>query len=251
MTQPRPLREQLKALEHLQELDLKIDSVRKNRDSIPGALKALEDNLAKAKSMVLSKQTVITEAEKVQRQTQAAMDLNRDRQARSNTKMDNVHNSNEFNAANKEIEQLKKVSATLEEQNKKSTVEIEAHTKELGNLSEQVTKAEQERNAKAEQLSSQTSKLEKEIQSLMSERGQYTTMVERGILSVYDRVRGARGGLGIVPAVGGRCKGCNMVVPPQLYILVQRAIEMQACPSCHRILFVPAPSGESTTEAQK
>ena len=46
------------------------------------------------------------EVEKVQRQTQAALDLNKDRLARANTKLESVQNSQEFQAANKEIDQL-------------------------------------------------------------------------------------------------------------------------------------------------
>ena len=43
MTQALALREQLKALENLQEIDLKIDSLKKNKGGLPAALKALDD----------------------------------------------------------------------------------------------------------------------------------------------------------------------------------------------------------------
>src|SRR6185295_968135 len=105
----------------------------------------------------------------------------------------------------------------------------------------------EERSAQAQQVSGQESQVGDEIESLLKERSKFTVSVEPRILAQYDRVRGARAGLGIVPALGGRCKGCNMMVPPQLYNEIQKVTQLHACPSCHRILFVPAasqPSGD-------
>ena len=140
MNQPLPLVEQLKSLEHLQELDLKIDSIKKSETGLPVALKALDDALAKLKAGLDLKKSQVSELEKVQRQTQAALDLNQDRMSRSNSKLDGVQNTQEFQAANKEIDQLKKLNASLDEQTKKSVAEIELINKDLTVLEEQFIK---------------------------------------------------------------------------------------------------------------
>lgn len=248
MTQQLPLREQMRNLEHLQELDLKIDRLKKNKSSLPATLKALDDSLAKLKTTADTKKKAMDEVEKAKRQTQAALDLNRDRLARSTTRLDSVQNSQEFQAITKEIEQLKKQTTLLEEQAKKSTQEWEAMNQEVETLTGQMTKIQQERDAQAQVVSGQNTQFETEIKSLVGERAKYTNQVESRILTQYDRIRMARGGLGIVPAVGGRCKGCNMMVPPQLYNEVQKGTQVHICPSCNRILFVPsaAQSGENT-----
>jgi len=241
VSQGLPLREQLKALENLQEIDLKIDDLKKKKTALPSALKALDDNMGSLRSSIDGKTRLRDEAEKNQRQTQAAMDLNRDRQTRASQKLEAVQNSHEFQAASKEIEQLKKLSATLEEQSKKAGGESETLGKEIGELTAKMDQLKTEREEQAGLLSGQAGKLESEIGTLTSERAQFTAKVEPRILSQYDRVRAARAGLGIVPAIGGRCKGCNMMVPPQLFIEIQRCNQIHQCPSCHRILFVAAP----------
>jgi hypothetical protein len=43
VSQPFPLREQMKALEHLQELDLRIDVLKKKKAAIPVTLKTLDE----------------------------------------------------------------------------------------------------------------------------------------------------------------------------------------------------------------
>ena len=240
MSQALALREQLKALENLQEIDLKIDSLKKNKGGLPAALKALDDGIAKLRSATELKQKTLGDIDKNQKQTHAAQEINRDRQARANSKLEAVQNSQEFQAANKEIEQLKKLAGTLEEQSKKGSAEMEALGKEIAEMTAQLDQLTSDREDQATKLASQDSKLDGEISSLSKERAQFTSKVEARILTQYDRVRGARGGLGIAPAIGGRCKGCNMMVPAQLFNEIQRGNQVHQCPSCHRILYVAA-----------
>jgi predicted nucleic acid-binding Zn-ribbon protein len=242
VSQPLPLKEQLKALEQVQELDLKIDNLKKNKGSLPAALKALDDKLAKLNATVQVKKNALGEIDKSQRQTQAALDLNRDRVSRSGSRLEGVQNSQEFQAAHKEVDQLKKQKDGLDEQNKKSTSDSEAINKELTDLNTQVGKFKEERDAQAAVLTGQSGKLEEEIASMMSERSKLTSRVERTLMSQYDRVRPQRAGLGIVPAIAGRCKGCNMMVPAQQFNEIQRGNALHSCPSCHRILFIPEAS---------
>jgi predicted nucleic acid-binding Zn-ribbon protein len=242
VSQALPLREQLKALENLQEIDLKVDSLKKSKASLPGVLKSLDDQLAKLKTSIDLKQRIRDDLEKNLKQNQAALDINRDRQTRANAKLAAVSNSHEFQAASKEIEQLKKLSGTIEDQSKRATTDGEAMGKDIIDLNAQYEKLKTERDAQATQLEAQGSKFDTEMSSLAGERKQFTSKVDPRTLTQYDRVRGARAGLGIAPAIGGRCKGCNIMVPPQLFNEIQRCNQLHQCPSCHRILYVSAPS---------
>jgi predicted nucleic acid-binding Zn-ribbon protein len=241
VSQPLPLREQLKALEHLQEIDLKIDSLKKNRGALPAQIKALDDGVAKLRLSTEQKKNSILEIEKAQKQTSAAQDLNRDRLTRANSKLEAVANSQEFQAANKEIDQLKKLNTSLEEQSNRAKVDTETLNKTVVELTTQLDKLSGERDSQVAQLTTTGSKLDADIKSLSAERTQHLNGVEPRLLTQYDRIRNARAGLGIVPAVGGRCKGCNMMVPPQLFIEIQRASQLHQCPSCNRLLYIAGP----------
>lgn len=244
MSQSLPLVDQLKNLELMQELDLKIDSVKKSKSQLPGHLKAIDASLGKINSQLNEKKTAAGEIEKAIRQTQAALDLNKDRLARSQAKLESVQNSQEFQAASKEIEQLRKLALSLEEQAKKSSVDLEATGKEVSVLEGEVEKLKTEKTSQESEVAGQESQFKSDIATLMASRSQYSSQVDARILAQYDRVRGARAGIGIVPAVSGRCKGCNMMVPAQLFNEIQKGLQLHACPSCHRILFVPQPVAE-------
>lgn len=245
MSQFLPLAEQLKNLEQLQELDLRIDSIKKEQDSLPLSLKVIDEAVQKLQGQITAKKAQIADIEKMRRQAQAALDINRDRLERSNAKLEAVHKAQEFQAANKEIDQLKKLGQSLEDQNQKSLNEEKSIDTDLQSLIDQLAKLNAERQSQITAVSGKTNEFQTNLSTLMEDRTQYTKHVERRILSQYDRVRAARGGLGIVPALGGRCKGCNMVVPPQLFNEIQRGTVLHACPSCHRILYVHPIAGQA------
>jgi uncharacterized protein len=240
--QTHPLPVQFKALEAIQELDLKIERLQKSKGSLPESLRAMDQSLAKFQSGMAAKNNTLGEIEKVQRQNRAAQELNRDRLARSESRLTSVQNSHEYQAVNKEAEQLKKLTATLDEQFKKAESDTELLKKDLTELTAQYDKVKAERDSQAAVLAGQTQKLDTEITSLLTERSKHSSQVDKSTLSQYDRVRVARQGLGFVPAIAGRCKGCNMMVPPQLFNEIRKALVLHACPSCHRILFVPSDS---------
>lgn len=244
-----PWKEQAKALEQMQELDLKIDQLRKSRNSLPEMLRSLDQTLGKLQAQMTGKKGAMGELEKLLRQTEAALDINRDRLARSNSRLEGVQNSHEYQAVSKELDQLKKQGTSLEEQARKARTDAEAAQKEFAGLTSQYEKVAEERKAQDDQLASQRSQLDTEINLLLDQRRKYSAQVDSRILAQYDRVRGARGGVGFVPAVDGRCKGCNMVVPPQLYNEIRKALAVHACPSCHRLLFVPGPEADAATGA--
>jgi uncharacterized protein len=249
VNQRRSLQDQLKALEFLQELDLKIDSVKRKKADQPGELKTAEESYRKAHAAREVKQNALNEIEKVQRQTLAAMELNKDRVVRANAKLEAVRNSQEFQAANKEIDQLKKLNVSLDAQMKKSDQEATLIKQEIEQLDAQSVTIKAALDGQKAVMDEQSKHYDAEITSLMSERTKYTSQVDARLLSQYGRVRGARGGIGIVPAVGGRCSGCNMVIPPQLFNEVQRGAAVHQCPSCHRILFVPQAQQNNTLAA--
>jgi predicted nucleic acid-binding Zn-ribbon protein len=245
------LKEQLKALEQLQAVDLQIGGLKTQRQSLPGALKTLDDALNRVKANHTIKKNTVEELNKVFRQTKAALELNQDRLTRSMTRLEGIQNSQEFSAVNKEIDQLRKLAHTLEEQQKKANDEIAVGTKGLEDLEAQMVTLQAERDEKASAVTGQDNELNSQISKLQDDRKKYTTIVEARILTNYDRVRGARAGIGISSANGGRCKICNMMVPPQLYNEIQKGLQVHSCPSCHRILYIPTEGSAGVASSTK
>src|SRR5690606_1825277 len=139
--------------------------------------------------------------------------------------------------------QLKKMSETLEGQKKDVEGRIEAAKGELGQIEAEMAKVQADRDSRSSEINGELAKLDGSLGELNGERSRFLGDIDRQILSRYDRVRKARAGVALVAAVSGRCSGCNMMVPPQMFNELHRGTELHSCPSCHRILFMPANNG--------
>jgi len=239
VSQSLPLKDQLKLLEHVQEIDFKIDQLKKKRNELPAELKVIDQNLSQLRTALTGKQSLIEENEKILKQVAAAVELNNDRQERSSKKLEGVQNTVEFAAATKEIDQLKKMNTTLDEQKTKLTADIEAAKKEIETIEASVAEAQGRRDAQATDLASTESVLNADLQKLESDRAGYTKDITPSHLARYDRVRQGRGGIGMAAAIASRCKACNMLIPPQMFNELLKFQNLTNCPSCQRVLFIP------------
>ncbi len=237
MTAISGLQTQLKALENLQEMDLKIDSLKKRKLSIPSMLKGFDDEIKKFQAQLLVQTNLSAEIEKNLKQAKAALEINQERLTRAQGKLDNVKNTGEFSAANKEMDQLKKSSGQIEEQIKKTTEELAAFQKKCADIQALVEGAQAKRKSEGASLDGEMASLDQEIAKMASDRNGMCTGIEKRIMTHYDRVRVARKGMGLAPANGGRCRGCNMMLPPQMYNELLKWASLQSCPSCSRLLF--------------
>lgn len=249
MNQAHPIKDQYRALETIQELDLKIDQVMEKKEALPAELKSLERDVLLAKKDFDDKTKRLEELEKAQRQAQAAIELNEDRMNRANKKLEDVSNSQEFQAANKEIDQLKKHNASLAEQLETGTNDVSAAQADIEASKAKLQAAETARDEVAAQIAGRDAELEADIARLREERKQYIGRVDARYMSLYQRIRSRRGGMGIAHAINGRCNACNMMLPPQSYNEIMKAKDISPCPSCQRLLCLPASGAESGAEA--
>lgn len=247
------MQEVLRKLEMVQELDLQIGTILNKKAQFPKRLadydKQITDNTIKFDE----KKKAVDELEKSKRQQLGALELNEERAKRSQEKLELVKTNNELQALQKEIDSLKKNSAIIQENANKVDEELQKVAKELGQYETVLKEVKEKRAAEAAKIADEEKGFDTELARLNAQRAERTAGIEKRYLMAYDKVRQGRGGLGIVPAVGGNCKGCNMRIPPQMYNELQRGTEMHMCPSCKRILVykdASAKAPEATASAQ-
>ncbi|MCC7406363.1 MAG: hypothetical protein IT288_18360 [Bdellovibrionales bacterium] len=230
---------QLESLAKLQEIDRQVDHLQKKKSDLPTAIKELDQKLEALTLDEAKKSAEKTEVEKLFKQTQAAIEINQDRMNRAAQRLEQMENQTTFMAANKEVEQLKKLASDLDVQKAAHLAQQYALNMACKEIEEKKSALLSERQATLEKFSEEEGVLNQDIQQLQAGRNGFIAQVDRGTLARYDRIRSARAGLGIVPAAQGRCMGCNVLIPPQMYNQLHRSQEVMSCPSCARILFIP------------
>jgi predicted nucleic acid-binding Zn-ribbon protein len=231
------IRDQLNALAGLQEVDLKIDRLNQKKAAFPVQLKTIDDELTRLRKLAAGKGLAIAEIEKLERQHRGEVELSTDQLSRSRARLEGVQNTHEHQSVSREIEKTEKLLAALTGQLAQGAQDMAVHRKELAEIDTQITHQTSSRSEQAKSFGGQTEVLDRDLAKLQLERTPFLAQVPPRILAQYDRIRGARGGMGISLALAGRCQACNMVIPPQMFNEINRGTSLHQCPSCFRVLY--------------
>jgi predicted nucleic acid-binding Zn-ribbon protein len=228
------------ALRDLRESLARLVAVEKeNAESLVGfdaILQGLSDRIAETQRFMREKEDEVRE-----------IDANLQR---SKQRMTGVQNNRELMALNKELESSRNANRL--------------RTEELVRLQEILTKAEadhaqkqRERDALsvdmvalAQSLREEIAQKEAGLETLNARRVEVRATLSRELIARYDRISKGRNGLAVVGVPNGTCGGCNMAVPPQVFIRLQRLETLEACANCIRLLvYMPALLAEHTPVA--
>jgi predicted nucleic acid-binding Zn-ribbon protein len=172
-------------------------------------------------------------------QLQDAESKNKERRMR----LGRIRNDKELVVAQREIEVAKEANSRLEEDILTLLEQTEAvdgglreAESELGELEGRFAKHEEHAKARIAQLRA-------EIDGDRDQRESIASRLNVPIRKKYEQIFARRGGIAVVEVRRGICLGCNMHLPPQLYIEIQKAREVHICPSCNRILYWRAEAG--------
>lgn len=230
------MRNNLKSLYRLQEIDLRIDGLDGEKGQLLAQSQALEATVAEARDRIArlreEAQTLATDKEALE----ASLGGEQENIVRSESHQKEIKTQKEYQAVSKEISGAKKLIAELEDQIlqkinalEELSGEIVKREAELGELESNVDTQQAEVKAKVESL-------EAGIAADAVAREEAVKGLPASVMKRYDRLRDQRRGVAVVEAREGNCLGCNMHLPPQLYNMLYRADDVITCPHCQRIL---------------
>jgi predicted nucleic acid-binding Zn-ribbon protein len=158
---------------------------------------------------------------------------------RSREKMNRTRNEKESNAVQRELEETRKLLRDVEDAVGKGSLVLDELRKSI------IDHEEQEAGfvARIGETEGAVSARLQEIEADRGAKAQARDVVAKKlppiILRKYDQVRAKRNS-GAARLEQGRCKACNMSIPPQMAQRIARADALEPCPSCNRYLYVDA-----------
>lgn len=222
-------------LRHLREAKSSLEKVEhENQESLAifdKMLAAVSERIQETRNFIREKEDEIRDAE---------TNIGRSRQ-----RMGAIQSQKELTALNKELEIARR--------------SVQTRTEELTKLSEQLKSAEadhqrrtDERNALEREMSTIEKNLKDEIavartkvDGLTGRRKAIQASLPRELFSKYERISKGRNGQAVIALTSETCNGCNMQVPPQVFIRLIRGETLEQCANCNRLL-VYKPGAEAT-----
>ena len=151
--------------------------------------------------------------------------------------MKEIKTNKEYHAALKEVAQTKKAITDIESTLLQLMGQIEERIKELATLEKEVIDKKPPIEQQIKEKKGQISVLEQQVGDKVAEHNKKEKELPEGILKKYKTIK-ARLSPAVAPAGHGVCLECNMNIPPQLYLELQKFKQVISCPRCHRILYL-------------
>ena len=197
----------------------------------------LQASLAQKRQQVEGTRTESGTANSRRRELEAQLQDAESKNKERRMRLGRIRNDKELIVAQREIEVAKESNSRLEEEILTLLEQTEAVDGGLREAETELTALE-ERLAKHEEAArGRIDQLRAEIDGDRSERESIAGRLSVPLRKRYEQIFERRGGVAVVEVRRGTCSGCNMHLPPQLYIEIQKGREVHLCPNCNRILF--------------
>ena len=227
----------LTRLGQLQEVDLRLDRIRRTREQVPERIRQLEEALAREEAQLAADEAKLRELEAQKREAERAIVVDAERLRLAEHRLISIKTVREYQAAKRELDFAKKAGSLREDEIARTAAQIDELRRAVEGRREALAAQRAAAGKEIAELRGELARVDSQLAEETAERDRLVTDLDRNLLRRYETIRSRRQGLAVVEARAGACAGCRMAIPPQIYNEVQRNGELVACPNCQRILF--------------
>jgi predicted nucleic acid-binding Zn-ribbon protein len=235
---------QIEALEALAAVDAELkeltDALTVERDGLHSKrtqLSSLEERFERSRKSVEEMERTRNDLHGELRQMGAQVERSREKLSRCRTER-------EANAAQRELEELRKLFRDREQEIEKLEGFISQGREESGQLTAEKQTLAGDLGASQGDVMGRLETSERAVAEKTTAREALVRKVTPQLYRRYELVR-KRKGTAISHTTNGTCSACHMQLPPMMFQKLLRGDEFGQCPSCNRILyFRPAVPGE-------
>ena len=238
MTQEVSVKEQIKKLVELQQVDGQMYAFKKELADKPTYIEQLKEQFENKKHK-LNELEMELKAKIVERNSKESELAAKDEAiSRSNTQLSQIKTNKEYTAKITEIEGIRADKSIIEEQILASYDETDELKKSIDAEKESLSKEEERYLSEKKEVEASISEIEKKIKELGEKRRQIIPGIEKENLDRYEKILSNKEGVAIVPVSGSACGGCFMNVPPQVVNEIKMGKKLIYCEMCARILYL-------------
>ncbi|UCG77856.1 MAG: hypothetical protein JSV21_09820 [Nitrospirota bacterium] len=231
---------ELQVLIELQAMDNEIIDLRDKIDRIPLKVRSVEQPLADAKADFEKKKAQHDSSLKKKKEKDLQLDEINDKINKQKERASDIKNNKEYQAHLKGIEKLESEIIKVEDELLVLMEEVENMMAELKEMESSVKEEEKKIEDYKATLKKEAEEAEKVLESLQSKRTGLADKLSDDTYDLYMKQLDKGQGLAVAEVADEICMGCNMNIPPQLYVEVRKGSEIEQCPQCRRILYFPS-----------
>ncbi len=230
------MKEQLAALEKLQQIDSELSGMEINLNKYPKEISLLENELTKDKENIVELQQQLQTLQSSRDQLEKTLEQNNQSIKSTEDRLFEIKTHKEYVALQKEISESKKSNSEIEENILNEMEQIEQIEEKISKLEDDYKEKEEKYSITINEHKKKLDELQSEYNPVKEKKEKQSSGIKEEFLVRYERVR-SKNGLAMALAVDEKCTGCHMNIPAQLFNEVLKLSRMIQCPNCKRILY--------------
>jgi predicted nucleic acid-binding Zn-ribbon protein len=231
------MQENIRLLIELQEADSTIIRKKAVINSLPSNLSSAEKIFKEIQSLYEKEKQRCELLEKKKKDKERGIEDINEKIKKTKAHALNIKTNKEYQAHLKEIETIEKERYAIEDEILSFMEAIEAAAKEV-KAAELKMKAEKDKvEAFRKEVEEEIAEAEKELGEFKVRRIAIADKIDPDVYSNYMALLEKCNGLAVVEASDEICQGCNMNIPPQMFVELKKNIEIIQCQQCDRILY--------------
>lgn len=238
-----PVNDQLQLLIALQKVDTTILAAIREVEVLPARLGNQESAFRNAESECSRAERVLADSAEKKRGKEREISEAKDRSAKLKARTSEIKKSTEYQANLAEVERAEAGVNSLEAA--LALILADAETARQ-TVAAQKARIEQEQSALVivrQEIAAEAASKNDEIKRLKSERKKIVQQLESEVNNQYMNLMRMHRGIAVTEAKDAVCQGCNLHIPPQLYVEIKSGYAIETCPECRRILYHIRPEG--------
>ncbi len=231
------MREQLERLIELQQIDLQILEKKRMINDIPSQITKEELPFKESQIALDTIKQKRDSLEKKKRDKEREIDDINEKITKLKTRITEIKTNKEYQAHLKEIESAEKERYAIEDEILVIMEEIDTASKGISFEDSRLQEKKKEIEELKKKLTGEVANAEKELVPLKEARSRLVDSTDKDVYHQYVQLMESSNAIAVIEAKNEVCQGCNMNIPPQLFVEIKKNDTIIHCPQCRRILF--------------
>ena len=230
------MNESLLHLYELQKVDTQLDDLIESRGELPERVEEMRRNVDEQDEQLAQIRRDIKDIEERSRDLSGeTVDL-REKVERYKAQQFDVKTTREYDAITFQLEDSQRRLHNNVETISRMGIELEQLKIDEQQMSQDLDEMRRELGEAETALKEVLADTEEEEKQLMVRRDELEKKIQPYYMTIYNRVRPAKGGVAVVPLKNGVCGGCYNAVPRQLVLELKKGEKHTVCEYCGRII---------------
>lgn len=242
------IRDQIAALEELSAIDVDLKRVEEQLGKQKSGLSGMRSEVEALEGQIKTDRDTVAEMDRARGDLMGELRQMSTQIERSREKLGRARNERESNAAQREVEELRKLHRDREEELTRLNGAADQARAAIDTADKKRSVLADELSGSADGIATSMGELETECAALGAKRKVAVAKLPSIIYRRYESIR-TRRPVAIARTHDGTCLGCHLAVPPMMFQKMRRHdAELEQCPHCRRILYYVPPEPTSSPD---